>query len=376
MPRPPISELEAFMFNSSELIRPHILHMPAYEPILPFEVLSEQLGRSADEIIKLDANENPYGALPEVAESLARLPYAHIYPDPESRSLRLALAKYHNLPVENILAGAGADELIDLLLRLLIDPGDQIINCPPTFGMYAFDADLNRAGVITVPRLADFSLDMPSIARAVAAQRPKLVFLCSPNNPDGSLVRQEQVSRLLDLPLIVVLDEAYIEFSTPGSSLLGQVPARQNLVVLRTFSKWAGLAGLRVGFGAFPSGLIEQLWKIKQPYNLSVAASTAAQVSIEHASGLLEKVDTIVLERQRLDAELATIPWITTYPSQANYILCRVKGRDARGLKLELARQGILVRYFNKPGLQDHIRISVGKPAHTDKLISILKTLE
>jgi histidinol-phosphate aminotransferase len=376
MRRQPISELEAVMFNSSNLIRPHVLEMPAYEPILPFEVLSAQLGRSAEEIIKLDANENPYGPLPEVSQALAKLPYAHIYPDPESRMLRTTLAQYHNLPIENILAGAGADELIDLMLRLLIDPGDQIINCPPTFGMYAFDADLNRAGVVTVPRLSDYALDWQAIERAVTTRQPKLIFLCSPNNPDGSLVQKEQVLRLLDLPVIVVLDEAYIEFAAPGSSLIQEVPARQNLVVLRTFSKWAGLAGLRVGFGAFPSGLMEHLWKIKQPYNLSVAASTAARVSLEHAFQLQQIVQQIIAERQRLSTELAKIPWIKTYPSQANYVLCRVVGRDARLLKHELARQGILVRYFNKPGLQDHIRISVGKSEHTDRLISILETLE
>ncbi|HEX7976099.1 MAG TPA: aminotransferase class I/II-fold pyridoxal phosphate-dependent enzyme, partial [Anaerolineales bacterium] len=168
------------MFDPAALIRPHIQGMPAYEPILPFEVLSRQLGLPTEQIVKLDANENPYGPLPEVRQALAELPYAHIYPDPESRELRQALARYHNLPVESLLAGAGADELIDLLLRAFIEPGDAIINCPPTFGMYAFDGDLNRARVVSVPRGEGFRLDGDAIERAVRETEAKLIFLASP----------------------------------------------------------------------------------------------------------------------------------------------------------------------------------------------------
>jgi histidinol-phosphate aminotransferase len=361
------------MFDPERLIRAHIQNMPAYEPILPFEVLSQQLDRPADQIVKLDANENPYGVLPVVTQALAGMPFAHIYPDPESRGLRSALSAYHGLPADNILAGAGADELIDLILRLVIEPGDKIVNCPPTFGMYAFDADLNAAGVIQVPRRSDFSLDIAAIEQAVITHNPKLIFLASPNNPDGSLAPRHQVERLLSLPVLVVLDEAYIEFAGPGSSLLTEAPARQNLVVLRTFSKWAGLAGLRIGFGAFPSALMPHLWKIKQPYMVSVAASTAAILSLQHAGQLTAIGEKIVAERQRLSRELEKLGWLQPYPSQANYVLCRVVGRDALDLKRSLASQGILVRYFNKPGLQDHIRISVGKPEHTDRLIQALK---
>jgi histidinol-phosphate aminotransferase len=364
------------MFDPLCLIRPHVQSMPAYEPIMPFEVLSRQLNRPADKIIKLDANENPYGALPAVSQALATMPFAHIYPDPESRALRSAISAHHGLPMENILAGAGADELIDLILRLVIEPGDKIINCPPTFGMYAFDADLNAARVIQVPRKPDFSLDLDGIENTINTHNPKLIFLASPNNPDGGLVPRDQIERLWNLPLLVVLDEAYIEFAEAGSSLLTDVPIRQNLVVLRTFSKWAGLAGLRVGFGAFPSALMPHLWKIKQPYMVSVAASTAAILSLQHAGQLTAIGQTIIAERQRLFGELEKLGWLQPYESQANYVLCRVIGRDAFDLKRKLADHGILVRYFNKPGLQDHIRISVGKPEQIDTLIQVLKEME
>ncbi len=364
------------MFDPASLIRAHIQDMPAYEPILPFEVLSQQLGRAPDQIVKLDANENPYGPLPEVRSALAQMPFPHIYPDPGSQSLRRALAEYHRVPFDNLLAGAGADELIDLVLRLTIDPGDVVIHCPPTFGMYPFDGDLNGARVIDVPRREDFSLDLPGIETAVRSNKPKVIFVASPNNPDGSLASHADLERLLDLPLLVVLDEAYLEFAPPGSSLLAEAARRTNLVVLRTFSKWAGLAGLRVGFGVFPAALMPHLWKIKQPYNVSVAASTAGIVSLQGSDRLMAPVRRIVSERERLWNLLAGIPFLRPYPSQSNFILCRVTGRSGADLKLELARSGILVRYFDKPGLRDCIRISVGRPEDTDRLIATLRGME
>jgi histidinol-phosphate aminotransferase len=363
------------MFDIANLIRPHIRDMEAYEPILPFEVLSQQLGRTPEAIVKLDANENPYGPLPAAREALARLPFAHIYPDPESRALRRALALDAGSPMANLLAGSGADELIDLVMRLFLEPGDAIINCPPTFGMYAFDASALAARVVNVARRDDFSLDVEAIERAALDSRAKLLFLASPNNPDGSLAASDALDRLLALPLAVVLDEAYIEFAPPGASRLGEAAQRENLIVLRTFSKWAGLAGLRVGYGAFPSSLMPYLWKIKQPYNVSVAASTAAIVSLAHRAELEAIARALIAERERLMDALRSVPFLKPYPSHANFVLCRVIDRDAKRLKDDLAQMGILVRYFDKPGLRDHIRISVGKPEHTDTLMAVLNRL-
>ncbi len=353
-------------------VRPDIAEMAPYTPILPYEVLSEQLGLPAEALIKLDANENPYGAPPAVRRALADLRHAHIYPDPESRHLRRALADFHRVPMENILAGAGADELIDLLLRLFLVPGDRVLDCPPTFGMYAFDTRVNAGVLVAVPRRPDFSLDLDAILAAAQRTRPKLLFLASPNNPDGSLLPDDVLERLLALPLYVVLDEAYIEFAAPGSSRIGLAVQRENLIVLRTFSKWAGLAGLRLGYGVFPAHLMPHLWKIKQPYNVSVAASAAGLAALAHADELAQVGGRIIAERERLAAALAAIPWLQPYPSQANFILCRVVGRDAAAVKAALAQRGILVRYFDKPGLRDHIRISVGRPEQTDALLQAL----
>ncbi len=353
----------------------HIQALPPYTPIEPFEVLSARYGRRPEEIIKLDANENPYGLSPHVRRALAEMPYAHIYPDPESRALRRALAGYTGVPMENLLAGAGSDELIDLILRVLLRPGDGVLDCPPTFGMYAFEARLNAGTLIEVPRRPDFSLDLEGVCAAAAAHRPKILFLASPNNPDGSLIPPEVIEALLRLPLLLVVDEAYIEFAG-APSLITRVPEAENLVVLRTFSKWAGLAGLRVGYGAFPSWLMPALWKAKQPYNVNAAASTAAIAALEDADNLRAQAAALCRERERLRRGLAAIPWLKPYSSRANFILCRVEGWDARTLKTILAQEyGILVRYFDKPGLRDCIRISVGRPEHTDALLAALSSL-
>lgn len=381
---------------------PHITSLPPYTPIEPFEVLSERVGRRPEDIIKLDANENPYGMSPRAREALAQLAYGHIYPDPESRALRAALSRFTGAPAENLLPGAGADELIDLIMRVTLNPSDFIINCPPTFGMYAFDADLNNAKVINVTRNTDFSLNIDGIFDAVERFHPKIIFLTSPNNPDGSLLPSPVLQKLLALPSLIVLDEAYIEFAESDNSIfdnsnfessnnqsrisnneyritksqITNVPITNNLIVLRTFSKLAGLAGLRVGYGAFPTWLMPTLWKAKQPYNVNVAASVAAIASLEDPEYLDWTVRTLVAERERLARELSTFNFLTVYPSSANFILCRVSPEiDAAQLKADLAQQhGIFIRYFNKPGLEDCIRISVGKPEQTNALLSALSS--
>lgn len=361
-------------------IRRHLEALPPYIPIEPLEVLSARIGRDPSQIVKLDANENPYGPLPVVREALGKLDFPHIYPDPESRALRQYLTAFTGVGEEYLLAGSGADELIDLLMRVMLEPNDYILSCPPTFGMYAFDAELNAARCIEVPRRSDFSLDMKSIHEAVEAYKPKLFFITSPNNPDGSVIAPEVIDELLVLPTLIVLDEAYVEFADEnlGAELsrIREVPNRENLVVLRTFSKWAGLAGLRIGYGAFPLWLTPTLWKSKQPYNVNVAASVAAQVSLEHVDELTKVVECLKAERERLFQFLREIPYLKPYPTKSNFILCQVLGHVAAELKSRLAdERGIFIRYFNKPGLRDHIRISVGRPQDTDALVKAFKDL-
>ena len=311
-----------------------------------------------------------------MAQALAALQWPHIYPDPEARRLRAALAADCGLGAEHLMAGCGADELIDILMRTVLEPGDAILNCPPTFGMYAFDADVNNARVIDVPRRADFSVDVAAVVAAAKAHQPKLLFLTSPNNPDGCVMSDADVATLLELPLLVVLDEAYVEFSG-APSRIGWVAQRENLVVLRTFSKRAGLAGLRVGYGAFPLSLIEFMWRTKQPYNVSVAAEVAAIAALSNQAYLEDVRAKLVAERGRLAAMLARQPGLKPYPSAANFVLCKVEGFDAALLRDRLAKEeGIMVRYYSKPAaLAGCIRVSVGTPAQTDAVERALQRI-
>jgi histidinol-phosphate aminotransferase len=359
-------------FSAQSLLRPEIADLEEYIPIQPFEVLSQRLGIPAERIVKLDANENPYGPLPVVAEALAEYPYYHIYPDPQQTELRSALSRFVGVPAEYILPTHGADEMLDYLCRLFLQPGDAIINCPPTFGMYSFDAGLTGAQVVGAWRNPDYSLNIGEIERTVqAANHPKILFLTSPNNPSGNWLPDAELRRLLALPLLVVLDEAYVEFADYPSRA-NWVLEHENLVILRTFSKAAGIAGLRLGYGICPRWLLQALWKFKQPYNVNVAASVAGLASLRHVDEILAVVEKLKAERNRLFALLQTISYLHPYPTQANFILCRVLERDARTLKQSLEKQGILVRYYNKPGLDNCIRISVGRPEQTDRLMSAL----
>lgn len=355
------------------LLRPDIATMEEYTPIVPFEVLSRRLGLPAEAIIKLDANENPYGPAPSVYQALADCRRYNIYPDPEQTLLREALEPYVGLSRDHIIFGNGSDELIDLTMRLFVFPGDAVFSLPPTFGMYSYNTSLCAGRLVEVPRHDDFSLDVEVIEEAVASQgaRAKMLFVNSPNNPDGSLVSSGDLERLLRLPVVVVLDEAYAEFS--GRSFIPWVPDHWNLVVLRTFSKWAGLGGLRVGYGVYPLEMARHLWKIKPPYSINVAAQEAVLASMTERDYLMANVARIVAERERLMWSLADIPQVHPYPSQSNFILCRIAGVSSLALKRHLESQGILVRYYSKPGLSDCIRISVGRPEQNDAAVRGLR---
>lgn len=359
--------------HPSVRIRPDIAKMEGYTFISgPYDVMSQKIGVAADQIIKLDTNENLYGMTPEALAALEDLrEQGHIYPDVESRHLRALLADYLGVGAEHILVGAGADELIDLTLRLFLEPNDTILNCPPTFTMYSLVARwIGNCRVVDVPRFMDFSLNIDAIEQAAHATHAKLLFLCSPNNPDGSLLKPEELDRLLQLPLVVVLDEAYIEFSD-SQSFASRIPDTPNLIILRTFSKWAGMAGLRIGYGVYPLDIITHLWKIKHPFNVNIAADLAAQATLKaFPQATLQK---IIGERERMRHALAQIPYLSPLPSQGNFVLCRVQGLSTVDLKAALDARGILIRnYPNKPGLADCVRISVGKPEHTNALIHAL----
>jgi len=352
------------------LVRPDIAALDEYAPVEPIAKQAAKLGLKPEQIAKLDGNENPYGPSPKVAEAIARTRY-ELYPDPFHTELREAVAGYAGAPAERIMFGNGSDELLELVIRLLLSPGDEVITCEPTFGMYSFLPPLFLGKVVNVVRREAFGLDVDAVLAAMTP-RTKLVLLASPNNPTGNyLLPVSDLRQILDRGSVVVVDEAYVEFAGKGSSFTALTDEYDNLVILRTFSKWAGLAGLRVGYGVFPEGLICHLWKIKQPYNVNVAAAAAVQASLDDRRWLLANVGKIIEEREHMYELLRRLPDWNVFPSSANFLLCRVL--DAKGLKERLWRKGIMVRsYFDKPGLEDCLRISVGKPEHTERLLQAL----
>ena len=360
--------------DAEELIRPGLAAMEGYAAIEPIEVLEERVGKR---IVKLDGNENPYACSPKVYQALADYSYYHIYPDPSQGVLRQALEQYTGLAREHIVCGNGSDELIDLVLRLFLRHGDEVINCPPTFGMYPFCTGVCGGELVDVPRKEDFGIDVPAIREALSG-KTKVILVASPNNPTGNTVSEREVMELVDMGRIVVVDEAYFEFS---NMTVGEfVPQHQNLVVLRTFSKWAGLAGLRVGYGICPTEIARYLLKLKPPYNVNVAAEAAVLASLADLDYLRANIAKITAERERLFAKLNELEWLRPYPSEANFILCSIRSRSsdsgespARRVWRRLSAAGIFVRYYNSPGLEDCLRISVGRPEDTDVLIEALK---
>lgn len=362
------------------MIRPDLLELPPYVPIVPSDVLAERLGIAVADVLKLDGNENPFGPSPKALEAIAQERAYHIYPDPDQGKVREAIAGYVEADIEGIVCGLGSDELIDLILRAVVVPAtgspagrDAVINCTPTFGMYPFSTEIVGGRTLDVPRLESFALDLDAIEKA--APGAKMIFVASPNNPTGQRTSVEELERLLSAGLLVVVDEAYIEFAATHGNSVSAVPLvreNENLVVLRTFSKWAGLAGLRAGYGIMSPVLASVLMTIKQPYNLNVAAGVAMIASIEDRALLDERACTITGTRDRLSALLAAIPWVEPYPSEANFILCRLDGVDAVEVKERLAKRGIFVRHFDSQRLRNHLRISVGLEEHNEPVVRAL----
>jgi histidinol-phosphate aminotransferase len=352
-------------------IQPHLLQAPPYVAVLPPETLAQELGLPVERIIKLDANENPYGPSPRALEAIAGSRSYHIYPDPGQERLRDALGAYVGFGREYIVAGAGSDELIELVCRLFVAPGEAILNFPPTFGMYTFLADTLGQQAINVTRRTDHSIDLDTALEA--AQRAKLIFAVSPNNPTGTPLTRPELDALLATGLPVVVDEAYAEFA--GESYAPLVRQRPNLLVIRTLSKWAGLAGLRIGYMIADPSLVEIAMRVKQPYSVNVAAEVATLASFEDMELLQTRVAKMVAERQRLSALLAELPGVEVTPSRANFVLCRLEGVEAKEVHAALRRRGIMIRYFDNALLRNHLRISVGLPEHTDAVIAAMREI-
>jgi histidinol-phosphate aminotransferase len=344
-------------FNIESLVRENIKQMKAYS--------SARDEFSGEASIFLDANENSFGSPLPVNYNR--------YPDPLQTKVKEKISQIKGVPPKNIFLGNGSDEAIDLLFRVFCEPGrDNVIILPPTYGMYEVCAEMNNVKLKKVPLTADFQLDLDGIEAAID-EYTKIIFVCSPNNPTGNSINRNDIEVLLNnFDGLVVIDEAYINYSKQ-KSFIPELTEYPNLVIMQTFSKAWGLAGLRLGMAFAGLPIINYLNKVKYPYNINLSTQQLALEALQGISIVNNWVKVTVEQREWLSEKIATLPFTEiVYPSDANFILVKMKG--AAAIYNYLAAKGIIVRDRSKVILcDDCLRITVGTPEENQQLINELK---
>ena len=338
--------------NINPLVRPNILKL------VPYSSARSEFKGQAD--IFLDANENPFD------NGVNR------YPDPLQKALKARISELKHIPAEQIFLGNGSDEAIDLLVRIFCEPGtDHILILPPTYGMYQVAADIAGVEVREVSLTPDFQPDIPAILSAANAHS-KILFLCSPNNPTGNDLPIQSIRALAaSFPGIVVVDEAYIDFSSqPSASTF--LPEFPNLVVLQTFSKAWGMAGIRLGMAYASKQIIDLFNKVKPPYNINQLTQQHALEALQDTSRKDQMVHVLLEERDKMIKILQTIPYVQyIFPTSANFVLVRVESPNT--LYDFLVKQGIIVRNRNNVHLCfGSLRITIGTPEENQTLLEAL----
>ena len=349
------------MFKLYNIVRANI------KALTPYSSARDEFKGEAD--IFLDANENSLGSAIKT-HSLNR------YPDPLQLKVKAKIGKMKGVNSKNIFLGNGSDEAIDILIRAFCNPGkDNIIILPPTYGMYEVAARINDVGIKSVNLTRDFKLDVKGIEKTIN-KNTKLIFVCSPNNPTGTIIDKKDIEKLLQsFNGIVVVDEAYIDFADSQSMLSG-INKYPNLVILQTFSKAWGMAGLRVGMAFASVDVINIMNKIKAPYNVGELAQGFIMEALEKKADVIKMVKTLKQERSKLEKALSKFNFVRTIlPSQANFLL--VKTSFADKLYNFLIANNVVVRNRSTQTLcEGGLRFTIGTPAENKKLLSLLRTFE
>ncbi|MBS3739181.1 histidinol-phosphate transaminase [Mesohalobacter halotolerans] len=341
-------------FDISKLIRPELLELK------PYASARDEFSTSSKDITFLDANENPFQS------------HLNRYPDPYQTELKAEIAQFKNLSPKQILLGNGSDEVIDLLVRLFCQPyQDEILIFPPTYGMYQVVAELNTVKIKTVNLNADFQIDVSKTLNEISNQT-KLIFICSPNNPTGNAMSRENVIQLLNqFKGIVVVDEAYQDFSNQ-TSMLENLNDFNNLVVMQTFSKAFGLAGARLGMCFANPDIIQYLNRIKPPYNVNQLTQDAARKQLKNTQDVQEQINILKEEKLKLKAALKNVDWVKkVYPSDANFLLVKVDNANKR-YQMFIDHNIVVRNRHGQPGCLNCLRITVGTPKENAYLIKIL----
>jgi histidinol-phosphate aminotransferase len=323
--------------------------------------------------IKLNTNENPYPPSPRVLSALRRAANAslRLYPEPMGDSLRSVAAEAYGLPRENILVGNGSDELLSILARCFVGPGQPVVYPVPTYTLYDTLIAIQEGKKMTVNYPADFALPETFFTMEGA-----LTILCNPNSPSGTLVPLQDIERLArQVSGVLVIDEAYVDFADgEAASALGLMQSFSHLVVLRSFSKSFSLAGMRIGLAFASEEIISAMAKVKDSYNASRLSLIAGQAALQDLPWMRRNVRRIQAGRRKLTRGLRRLGF-AVYPSQANFVMARLEGQTLHGLYGELKQRRILVRYFDQPGLRDSLRITVGTPRQNAILLNEMETI-
>ncbi|MFT3678761.1 MAG: histidinol-phosphate transaminase [Ferruginibacter sp.] len=347
-------------FDLNKLVRNNIKNLVPYS-----SARHEFTGKAS---VFLDANENAYGS--PLPESFNR------YPDPLQWQLKFQLAKIKGVPAENIFIGNGSDEVIDLAFRIFCNPGkDNIIICPPTYGMYEVSANINDVGIKKVKLTDDFQLDVEGILNAVD-ENTKLLFICSPNNPTGNSMHRQDVEILLNnFPGLILIDEAYINYSRQ-KTFIQELTEYPNLLVMQTLSKAWGLAALRLGLCYASMDVIDLFNKVKPPYNVNEASQHLGLEALLDTETVNRWIKETVEQKDILVKALQPLAFVEKiYPSDANFIL--VKVNDANKLYDYLSSHEVIVRNRNKDvSCSNCLRITIGTPEEVSRLLVLLKTYE
>ena len=349
--------------NISSLVRENIKQLKPYSSARhEFEGMAS---------VFLDANENPFGSPPSPYGEGMGVRFNR-YPDPLQWQLKFQIARIKNVPAENIFVDNGSDEVIDLAYRIFCNPGtDNVIICPPTYGMYEVSGSINDVEIRKVYLTPDFQLDVEGILNAVDANS-KLLFICSPNNPTGNNMKRADVELLLNnFPGIVIIDEAYINYSNQ-KTFIQELTEYPNLLVMQTLSKAWGLAALRLGLGYASLDIIDLFNKVKPPYNINLASQELALQALQHTAEVNDWIKITVQEKEALAKQLTAFSFVEkVYQSDANFLL--VKVADANKLYQYLADSEVVVRNRSKePLCEGCLRITVGTPTENETLLNLL----
>ncbi len=356
------------------MIKEHLLKFEPYPPGKPVSELRRELGISGP-VVKLASNENPFGPPPGALEAISKTTAElNRYPDPAAFELRKALADRFKVRPEEIVLGNGSNEIIDLLVKACLCPGEEALMSEPSFLMYEKYVTAAGGKAVKVP-LRDFRHDLKAIAEHIS-EKTRLIFLDNPHNPTGSIITQEEFSiwhQGLRQELVIVIDEAYGEFVDDPYVLKPLVfkEASPPVVLLRTFSKAYGLAGLRVGYGIMKEQLARVLNAIRQPFNVNTLAQVAARAALEDEAYLSKVLETTRAERRKLEATLKRLG-LHPYPSQANFILVDL-GQPARPIYEALLKRGVIVRSMEAYGFPNCLRISIGTPQENEIFLAKLE---